>query len=124
MDILEIVQRWLAQQGISVQVDTLGVVPENSGLYPQGRQELWRREDVLGGVTVRARYTFLLRFVAAPGEDFAGKMLRLQENAGSQPPVFGENQAFRAENGKCTKKAATGLWIYELRLIAEREESL
>lgn len=123
MDILEILQRWLVQQGVASQVDALPVAPEKNGLYPQGRQELWRREDVLGGVTVRARYTFLLRFMAAPGEDFASKLLRLQEIAGSNPPEFGENQAFRAENGKCTKKAGSGLWIYELRLIAEREES-
>ena len=124
MDILETVRLWLAQQGIQASIDALQVSAGQYGLFPLGRQELWRREDVLGGIKCRARYSFLLRHMALPGEDAAQNLLRLQRTAGNDPPGLGEHARFLAEQGKYTKQAATGLGIYELRLIAEREETL
>lgn len=123
MDVLETVRLWLVGQGIVPAVDRLTVAEGDTGLFPLGRQVLWEKEDVLGGVRRRVRYDFLLRQMAIPGEDTAKKLLALQEATTNTPPDLGEGSQFRGVQGKITKKAATGLGIYELRLIAEREET-
>lgn len=123
MDILQIVRLWLADQGIDANIDNVQVAVGENGLFPLGQQVLQEREDVLGGIRRRVRYSFLLRHMAIPGEETAQKLLGLQQTATKNPPQLGENQLFRAERGKLQKNASTGLAIYELRLIAEREET-
>ena len=123
MNILDAVQRWLAAEGITPSVDQLPVAVGKTGLFPLGCQVLWHKKDVLGGVRRRVRYLFLLRQMAIPGEDTEKKFLELQRKARENPPEIGENQTFFGEKGKYVQKAGTGLGIYELRLVAEREET-
>lgn len=124
MDILEILQRWLEARQILPQVDRCGLQPGQTGLFPLGQQELSRREDVLGNVTRRVRYSFSLRRTAVPGQDSAAWALQLQQLSAGQPPQLGENQRFWAEKGRLLKHTSTGLGIYEIRLMAEREETV
>lgn len=79
---------------------------------------------MVGNTRCRVRYSFLLRTMAIPGADTAQWLLQLQTAAAEQPPALGENQQFRAQQGKFVKAAGAGLAVYEVRLIAEREESL
>lgn len=122
MDILEIVRAWLVAQGILPAVDSCGITPGETGLFPLGQEQLWLREDVLGNRVQRVRYRFLLRRSEIPGDRAANWLLQLQSTAAAQPPE-GFLQ-FRAENGRFVKQTGTGLGIYELRLTAEREETL
>lgn len=124
MDIFETLRLWLGSRGILPEVDTCGLTAGETGLFPLGMEQLSLREDVLGNRTRRMRYLFLLRRTAAPGLDAAGWLLQLQDVAGKHPPVLGENQRFWAEKGRLVKNTSTGLGIYEVRLIAEREEKL
>ena len=119
MDILEIVRGWLEGQGIRFLVDASNLKEGIGGLYPQGRREVQRREDVLGGVYVTARYSFLLKLPAIPGGAMAEKLLLLQH---TDPPDLGADANFTVLDGKLTKQAGNGIAWYELRLIAEREE--
>ena len=124
MDIFENLLSWLKQQGILPAVDACGAKPGETGLFPIGVDELRYRKDVLGQVTRFVRYSFLLRCVALPGEDAARKLLLLQEMAANDPPFLGENARFRAEKGKLVKDTGCGSGLYEIRLIAEREETV
>lgn len=122
MEIFEIVRRWLQEQGVLPATDTCGVTPGQTGLFPLGQEQLWLREDVLGNRTQRVRYSFLLRCSAIAGQDAAGRILQLQALSIKNPPA-GILQ-FRAEKGRLVKMTGTGLGMYELRLTAEREETL
>jgi len=122
MDILEILRRWLQERDILPETDACGITPGETGLFPLGQEQLWLREDVLGNRVQRVRHSFLLRCRQIPGEAAAEKLLRLQEQAAKQPPRA--LKQFRAEKGRLVKNTGTGLGMYELRLIAEREETL
>ena len=122
MDILEILLAWLAELGVLSQVDGCGLSPGETGLFPLGQQQLSCREDVLGNRVRRVRYSFLLKKTAVPGTDAAAWLLQMQELAAKNPPRLGENQRFWAEKGRLVKNTSTGLGMYELRLLAEREE--
>ena len=122
MDILEIVRAWLVAQGILPETDACGVTPGETGLFPLGQEQLWLREDVLGNRVQRVRYSFLLRRSEIAGEAAAEKLLQLQQQATKNPPAT--LAQFRAEKGRLVKNTGTGLGMYELRLIAEREETL
>lgn len=124
MDIFEKLRGWLENQGILPQVDSCGLTAGETGLFPLGMEQVTLREDVLGNRTRRMRYIFLLRRTAAPGQPAAAWVMQLQEAAGKHPPALGEGQRFWAEKGRLVKYTSTGLGIYELRLIAEREETL
>ena len=122
MNILESLRRWLQERDILPETDVCGITPGETGLFPLGQEQLWLREDVLGNRVQRVRYRFLLRRSDIPGDRAANWLLQLQSAAAAQPPE-GFLQ-FRAENGRFVKKTGTGLGIYELRLTAEREETL
>ena len=124
MDIFETLLSWLQDNGILPAVDSCGVMPGQAGLYPLGVEMRETTKDVLGNVRRKARYTFLLRCIATVGEDAARKLLQLQDTAAKSPPELGENARFWAEKGKLTKDTGTGTGLYEIRLIAEREETL
>ena len=122
MDILEKVRAWLVAQGILPEVDSCGITPGETGLFPLGQEQLWLREDVLGNRVRRVKYTFLLRRSAIAGEAAADWLLQLQEQAAKNSPA--NLLRFWAEKGRLVKNTGTGLGIYELRLMAEREETL
>ena len=122
MDILEILRDWLQERDILPETDRCGINPGETGLFPLGQEQLWVREDVLGNRVQRVRYSFLLRRSAIAGEAAAEKLLQLQEQATKNPPA--ELKQFRAEKGRLVKNTGTGLGMYELRLIFEREETL
>lgn len=124
MDILEILQAWLCSNGVLPEVDRCGLNDGETGLFPLGQEQLSYREDVLGGRVRRVRYSFLLKKTAVPGMDAAAWLLQMQALAAKDPPRLGDNQQFWAEKGRLVKNTSTGLGIYELRLIAEREETL
>lgn len=122
MDILELLQAWLAERGVLSQVDSCGVQTGETGLFPLGQEQLSYREDVLGNRRRRVRYSFLLKKTAVPGENTAGWLLQMQDLAAKNPPQLGDDQLFWAEKGRLVKNTSTGLGMYELRLLAEREE--
>lgn len=124
MDILEKVRIWLEVHGVLPAVDSCGLTAGETGLFPLGMEQVSVRENVLGNRVRQMRYIFLLRRTAVPGLDAATWLFQLQELAAKDPPVLGEKQQFRAEKGRLVKNTSTGLGIYELRLIAEREEVL
>lgn len=122
MESFERVRAWLGERGILPDTDACGVTPGETGLFSLGQEQLWLREDVLGNRVRRVRETFLLRRSAIPGQDAAKALLRLQEQAAKDPP--GGFLQFRAEKGRLVKMTGTGLGMYELRLMFEREETL
>ena len=122
MDILELLQAWLAERGVLSQVDGCGLNAGETGLFPLGMEQVSTREDVLGNRVRRVRYSFLLKKTAVPGVDAAAWLLQMQDLAAKNPPRLGENQQFWAEKGRLVKHTSTGLGMYELRLLAEREE--
>jgi len=122
MDILEIIRLWLEKQGVCPRLDSCAPEEGRSGLYPLGRQAVRVREDVLGTVHETARYSYLLRIPAVPGEAAEALLCRLQLEAATAPPQLGDRSRFAVHNGKMTKPAGDGLAWYEVRLDAEREE--
>jgi hypothetical protein len=114
MEILEELQAWVAEQVGTAELDRCGHQPGALGLFPQGVQLLRQWEDVTGGKKRKVRYRFLLRLVAPPGEDPAGRLLQLQAAAAKA--------GYEATDGKLQKAGSAGLGIYEIRLTAEREE--
>ena len=127
-----------ALQGIPLRIQDAGPAPGTGGLWPQGITVLTRKEDVLGGVTLRCRAEFVLRLCLplAPGDDAgalanAGRLLTLEgwvaaQSAAHTLPVFGDGlpqgETLRAENGKLERVDATGTARYTLRLRAEFTE--
>lgn len=122
MDILEIVRGWLDKQNLRYCIDRCPVEEGQWGLFPQGRRVVILREDVLGGFTCRARYQYLLKTPAIPGENTARVVEQLQLAAATAPPNLGARGRFTAHDGGLTKSAGNGLAWYEIRLDAEREE--
>lgn len=119
MNPLEIAQGWLTDRNIEYMVDTCNLREGISGLYPQGRTEIKRREDVLGGVYVTARYTFLVKIPAVPSRSMEIWLQGLQRTV---PPNLEADVRFAVQDGKLKKQTGDGLAWYELRLIVEREE--
>lgn len=116
MEILEEVQAWVAQLMGTAAVDGCGHQPGSLGLFPQGVQVLKTWQDVLGNSYRKVRYRFWLRLVLPPGEAAAKLLLRLQAEA--------PKRGLQATEGTYRKAASDGLAIYEIRLTAEREETL
>lgn len=103
---------------------------ENGGLFPGGLQELQRKTDICGGVTVRNRYVFGLYFVLEDtGADNAQWLLELQNWIQEQSilgngPVFGD-RTVRITAGKGALKDAqedgVGLYAAEITVDWERQ---
>lgn len=127
MDMLEKLGAWLGAlpfwKGEVPEIDKLSVKPGAAGLFPLGVKQLEKREDVLGNVTYLNRYSFLLKKIAVPGMDSAVWCMAVQEAARQLPPDLGQ-KAFYAQGGNYVKNTATGVGMYEIRLIAEMEETL
>ena len=99
MSELEKLQAWLKTFPLwdgSLSIDVTDAVPGGMGLFPKGLQELSRREDVLGNLTVRYRWRFVLRRnQAAQMQENAHWLMQLQKWAAQQccqglAPRFGD----------------------------------
>lgn len=102
--------------------------PGNSGLFPQGMEEVSRREDVLGNLYLRCRYRFRLLRVADKSEDKNAQWLMdfanwvQAQSAAGLAPHFGDEpdkETMRAEKGKLSQVRQTGASTYEVLLTAE-----
>ena len=106
-------------------IQSAGPAPGSSGLYPQGMEELSRREDVLGNVTVSCRSRYLLYRVAGPEEadwleDFQHWVCR--QSAEKTAPTFGdvpEGERLWAQKGRLEDASQPGLGRYAVELVAE-----
>ena len=99
---LEKLENWLKTFPLcdgSLSIDVTDAVPGGMGLYPKGLQELSRREDVLGNLTVCYRWSFALhRSQATQTRENAQWLMELQKWAANQcrqglAPRFGDVQA-------------------------------
>lgn len=108
-----------------LQIDTTSPQPGSCGLFPLGTEEISRREDVLGNVTVGLRQTYALRRVAPRGEEAAAFMEALSRWIPEQPaPQLGVHTRIRGEKGRLLSVSQTGAATYELRIIAEFEKEM
>ena len=133
---LEKLKQWLQtfplwESDIRLQIDDTGVYPGNMGLYPCGVEELSRREDLLGTVTVRLRERYLLyRMVSGPRDDSSQWLQALQQwvqrqSAMGLTPVLGDvpdREGIRAEQGKLLSVSQSGQAKYSVRLTVEYEK--
>ena len=131
MNILNLVCQWLkTYSGWSdgLQVNFTGAMTGNAGLFPQGVEELSRRQDVLGNITTRNRLSFsIIRVTDMNGEKQAAWLLDFQnwvqqQSAAGNAPVFGDvprQERLWAEQGKLKSVSQTGTARYEVRLVAE-----
>lgn len=123
---------------IPLRVEEAGPEPGTGGLWPRGVTVVTRKEDVLGGVTLRCRAEFLLRLCLPlpPGDDDqavrnAGRLLALEgwvaaRSAAHTLPRFGtglpEGETLRAQDGRLEGTDLVGTARYTLRLLAEYTE--
>lgn len=98
-------------------IDVTDNVPGGMGIYPKGLQELDRREDVLGNLTVRYRWSFTLHRVrAAETQENAHWLMELQKWAAQQcrqglAPQFGDvpkEERLRICEGSLVRRAEGG----------------
>lgn len=134
-DLLAFLAAAPALQGITLRVEDAGPAPGTGGLWPRGVTVVTRRENLLGGVSLRCRAEFLLRLCLPlpPGDGRqalrnAGRLLTLQEwvavqSAAHRVPALGdglpEGETLRAEDGRLERADAGGTARYTLRLLAE-----
>lgn len=124
MEKLTELKRWVMGSGLvqGLSVDSLGAMPGDTGLFPEGTRLLWQRQDILGNTTSRLREVFTLRRKAVPGMTSAGWIIAfarwISENQ-SLAPVFGAQQRIYTEKGSLVSAAAGGEGLYELRIIVE-----
>ena len=132
---LEKVRQWLLgypawEEGKLLYIDYTDAVPGNAGLYPNGLEEVSRKTDVLGNVTVQNRYHFALYRVVDGQEDNtenAAWLMAFQkwvqsQSAAGLAPQFGDEPArerIRAEKGKLKEASQTGTGTYVVTLTAE-----
>lgn len=116
-------------EGWVLHTDHTEAEPGNSGLFPLGAEELSRREDVLGNVTVQCRYRFYLYRVTGQADPQANAEFLLelqqwvrQQSATGAAPRFGDDpkqERLRAEKGKLSEVSQTGTGTYIVTLTAE-----
>ena len=132
---LEKVRQWLLTyprwgEDCQLYVDYTNAAPDNAGLYPAGLEEISRREDVLGNVTLYCRYHFVLHRLVTGQQDngeHARWLMAFQDwvqrqSAQHLAPVFGDEPArerIRAEKGKLKEASQTGTATYTVNLTAE-----
>ena len=116
MEIYEKMKAWLEGLGFQISVEQCGKPPGSAGLYFLGQKELKTREDLLGNRFRKVRYQFLLRLVMVPEEPMLLQCLQMCQEA----PKVG----IRISETAHKKEGSTGLYIYHIRLDAEREETI
>ena len=131
MTALEKMKNWLQTfplwQG-NLQIDTNGANPGDLGLFPQGVQEISRKTDVSGNVTVENRLRFFLHRLAPLGqENNALWLLKLQEWIQQQSteglaPRLGDDPArerIRAEKGRLVSAPHSAVGRYTVEITAD-----
>lgn len=131
MSVLEKITPWLQTfplwQG-ELAVDSLQPVPGSVGLFPQGLQEVSRREDVLGNVeTVNRLELMLCRVSDGDGKQAAAWLLALQDwvngqSAAGLAPRLGDvpaREKILARQGRLSAPAQTGTGRYAVNITAE-----
>ena len=129
-----------ALAGIRLAAEDAGPRPGTGGLWTRGVRVLDRREDVLGGVTLRCQAQFLLRLCLPlpPGDSAqaarnAGRLLDLAawvaaESAAHKAPPLGDGlpatETLRAEDGRLERADPGGTGRYVLTLKAEYQRTL
>lgn len=136
MSDLEKIRRWLlTYPGIGrlqgLRVDYYSAQPDNGSIDPSGLVEVSRSEDIIGNVTVKNQYNFVLYFVLAKSpEDDEGAtenadwLLDLQnwiqeQSILRQAPTFGDpsySETITAQNGKVDAADEEGTGIYSVQL--------
>jgi len=130
---LENVRLWLMtypQWDGTLEVDYSEYKPACAGLYPQGLEEIKRREDVLGNVQVECRYRFVLyRHTAGQQEGTAHAQWLLdfqnwvqQQSAVGLTPRFGDvpaRERMQAVKGKWENRSQVGMSCYVVTLVAD-----
>ena len=127
-----------ALQDLTLLPEDAGPAPGTGGLWPRGVKVITRKENLLGGVSLRCQAEFLLRLCLPlpPGDTAqalrnAGRLLNLQawvaaQNAAHTLPRLGdglpEGETLRAEEGRLERADAGGTARYTLRLLAEYTE--
>lgn len=122
-----------ALSDLTLRVEDAGPAPGTGGLWPRGVTVLTRKENLLGGVSLRCRAEFLLRLCLPlpPGDDAravrnAGRLLALQswvaaKSAAHALPAFGnglpEGETLRAQDGRLETADAGGTARYTIRLL-------
>lgn len=108
-------------------IDYTDTEPVCAGLYPKGVEEVQRREDVLGNVTVHCRQSFQLQRLTSGQESSPEDAQWLmefqnwvrQQSAQGLAPQFGDEpgeERLRAEKGmlKAASQTATGTYVVTL----------
>lgn len=112
-------------------VDYTDQVPANGGIFPSGLEEVSRRTDIFGNVTVINQYNFGLYciFAKAPGDNAGAEinadwLMDFQEWVQAQSvrglaPVFGDvprQEQITAQNGVLYDAEDEGLATYMVQL--------
>ena len=131
MTALEKMTAWLQTfplwQEESLSVDYVDALPGNAGLYPEGLEQVSRREDVLGNVKIRCSCAFVLRRAAGQRGENARWLLEFQNWVMEQDrlglaPKFGDepkSERLRAFEGKLDSHHQAGGSMYTVLLTAE-----
>lgn len=139
MTVLETIRKWIsAFPGYDIlrdfQVDFTDQIPGNGGVYPSGLEEVERRKDIMGNVTVTNQYNFGLYYVfeKAPGDDIGAvinadwimdfQMWVQEESVMGRAPVFGDvpqNERIMAQNGVLYEADEEGTATYMVQLSVQ-----
>lgn len=133
MTALEKIRDWLKtypKWNETLYVDYTAAMPGNTGVFPQGVQELSRRQDVMGNVTVQNRLSFNIMRITVGQQDKEAQAAWLmdfqdwvqQQSMSGNAPTFGDlpaREKLWAEQGKLKGTSQTGTARYTVRLIAE-----
>lgn len=107
-------------------------VPNHAGLYPTGVKQIAMHQDLLGNVTARYRYSFVIYRVVGmqtKQEENAQWLIDFQrwvyqQNYSGTVPQLGEGRTcLRAENGRLYKTSQAGTATFAVDLIAEFDAS-
>lgn len=115
----------------TLSIDYTDQVPDMGGIFPQGIQEVSRRTDLLGNVTVTNQLNFALYTVLSKApEDDVGATLNAEWQLGFQEwvqgqsalrlaPTFGDEplmESIAAQNGEIYSTPADGVAIYAIQI--------
>lgn len=116
------------------QIDYTDQIPANGGIFPSGLEEISRKTDLMGNVTVANQYNFGLYcvFEKAPGDGAgaavnAGWIMDFQEWVQEQSvlglaPVFGDvprREKITAQNGVLYSAEDEGLATYMVQISVQ-----
>ena len=128
---LQEIKKWLLSfpgwQGIPIYVEYTHAQPENLGLFSGGLQELERKTDILGNVTVKNQWQFTLRWVCAgqlSNQEQSQVLQQFQQWVQRQSvlglaPIPGQDTRWYAGKGKLESGSQTGTGVYAVGLTVE-----